>query len=817
MLVLISSCSILRRLSVTQPGNTGTTAYVYEGNTVKVTDPAGKWKKYTSDAVGNLVQVTEPDPGGEVQTYYTYNLRNQLTLVSMPRGATTQARTFNYDLTTGRLTSAANPENGTVSYTYNADGTVATRTDALNQQVRYTYDSYGRVTTVRRYNSSGVEQTCQKVTNTFDGAYNGWGRLSSVSWGGSSCTGGSWSQSYRYTTAGRSTQKTQTGGGFTLTANYTYDNEGKMLTAQYPSSGPTFTYTYDTLARPIKLTDNQATPVDWVKDVLYNAAGRITQMKYTQTTNGSSYYTETRTFSVLQQLTRLTVPGVLDQEYRFSDTQNDGRITQRKDWISGEEVGYQYDSLNRLISAVTTGPQWGQSFSYDGFGNMLAQTVTKGTAPALSVNVNPATNRITTGGYSYDANGNLTAMPLLTMSYDVENRLAQATSSLDGADQYVYDPQGRRVWKNQTGSQGPSWTTYFYGVDGNLLGRYESRYVSYYYVYFGRKLIYSQIGPAGPVVEDRLASTVNHFPYGEEPYTTQQNRTKFATYFRDQTTALDYAQNRYYARTIGRFTSPDPYRASGGPADPQSWNRYAYVENDPVNSNDPSGLFLNFLWDELQSAGGFIGSLFGWQPQPDRSPDYDSWMAGWDMLEKLQPDPTSYGIGMQITYSDGQTQDLGFNTHPFDQEKTPPVKEASPPTEIGLPNIPWAGSVVIPFPPVPEIGFQVSFTKIPNTPKGNRLCLGLGPAVGFPAAYGVSGGPLLIGDGTDAESVVGGFGWSSYGQPGPVAGVQLISSTAGQVWGPTGGMRGATLSAGFTACMPMPRLPSWIGGSARTR
>ena len=198
----------------------------------------------------------------------------------------------------------------------------------------------------------------------------------------------------------------------------------------------------------IKLTDNKATPVDWAKDVTFNAAGQITQMKYSQDTSGSSYYTETRTFNVLQQLTRLTVPGVLDHEYRFSSTQNDGRITQRKDWISSEEISNQYDSLNRLISAVTTGPQWGQSFSYDGFGNMLAQTVTKGTAPTLSVLVDPITNRITTGGYSYDSNGNLTAMPLLTMSYNVDNRLAQATSSLNGTDQFVYDPQGRRVWKS---------------------------------------------------------------------------------------------------------------------------------------------------------------------------------------------------------------------------------------------------------------------------------------------------------------------------------------------------------------------------------
>jgi hypothetical protein len=36
--------------------------------------------------------------------------------------------------------------------------------------------------------------------------------------------------------------------------------------------------------------------------------------------------------------------------------------------------------------------------------------------------------------------------------------------------------------------------------------------------------------------------------------------------------------------------TPDPYTASGGPADPQSWNRYAYVGGDPVNRNDRSGL-----------------------------------------------------------------------------------------------------------------------------------------------------------------------------------------------------------------------------------
>jgi YD repeat-containing protein len=245
--------------------------------------------------------------------------------------------------------------------------------------------------------------------------------------------------------------------------------------------------------RPIKLTDNQATPVDWVKDVAYNAAGQITTMSYARNPSGSSYYTETRQYNILQQLTRLTVPGVMDHEYRFSATQNDGRLTQRKDWVSGEEITYQYDSLNRLISAQTTGPEWGQSFGYDGFGNLLSQTVTKGSAPTLSVTVNPATNRITNAGMSYDANGNLTAMPGLTMTYDTDNRMLSNSSG----DSYLYDAAGQRVKKTNGGIT----ALYFYGVDGNLLHNWPSGYN----VYFGNKLIYNS---TAAVVTDRLGSVV---------------------------------------------------------------------------------------------------------------------------------------------------------------------------------------------------------------------------------------------------------------------------------------------------------------------
>src|SRR5580704_5269340 len=112
-----------RTVSVTQPDGVSATTYAYSGNQTTVTDPAGNWKTFTSDVLGNLVTVTEPDPssntGGTLTTSYTYDWMNNLIGTSMTRGSVTQTRTFVYN-TAGLLTSATNPESGTVTYSYNA-------------------------------------------------------------------------------------------------------------------------------------------------------------------------------------------------------------------------------------------------------------------------------------------------------------------------------------------------------------------------------------------------------------------------------------------------------------------------------------------------------------------------------------------------------------------------------------------------------------------------------------------------------------------------------------------------------------------------
>ncbi|MGC9969495.1 MAG: hypothetical protein ABSE56_02775, partial [Bryobacteraceae bacterium] len=240
----------------------------------------------------------------------------------MPRGSLTQTRSFNYDLSTGRLASATNPETGTVSYTYNGDGSLASKTDAKSQQITYNYDSYGRLTQAAGY-------TYSYDTNPLDPNYssNAWGRLAAVQWNGGA-SGLDFAEMYSYTPGGLMTAKrlrayryldplhTQT---VDFEATFASDSEGRYLgPTKYPGAySPAYSYEQDTLGRPVKMTMgplNYGDPsLDIVKDVTYGPSGELTQMR-TAGTGGTLL--ETRGYNTLGQLTRITVPGVADLEYR---------------------------------------------------------------------------------------------------------------------------------------------------------------------------------------------------------------------------------------------------------------------------------------------------------------------------------------------------------------------------------------------------------------------------------------------------------------------------------------------------------------------
>ncbi|MFL6257379.1 MAG: discoidin domain-containing protein, partial [Pyrinomonadaceae bacterium] len=140
-----------------------------------------------------------------------------------------------------------------------------------------------------------------------------------------------------------------------------------------------------------------------------------------------------------------------------------------------------------------------------------------------------------------------------------------------------------------------------------------------------RWLVTDQLGTPRMVVDrtGSLAGVTRHdyLPFGEELYagtggrTTAQGysaannvRQRFTGYERDDETDLDFAEARYYTSMKGRFMSADPYnivlevqadaevdsvraqeKLHQYLAAPQQWNRYAYVNNNPLRYVDPSG------------------------------------------------------------------------------------------------------------------------------------------------------------------------------------------------------------------------------------
>jgi RHS repeat-associated protein len=68
-------------------------------------------------------------------------------------------------------------------------------------------------------------------------------------------------------------------------------------------------------------------------------------------------------------------------------------------------------------------------------------------------------------------------------------------------------------------------------------------------------------------------------------------RRKYSMTDRGDSTEHDHNWAGKYESKSGRFMSPDPFGGSMSIADPQSFNRHSYTQNDPVNFIDPGGLF----------------------------------------------------------------------------------------------------------------------------------------------------------------------------------------------------------------------------------
>ncbi|MEO7144550.1 MAG: RHS repeat-associated core domain-containing protein [Bryobacteraceae bacterium] len=192
-------------------------------------------------------------------------------------------------------------------------------------------------------------------------------------------------------------------------------------------------------------------------------------------------------------------------------------------------------------------------------------------------------------------------MGAFQLTYDAEERLLTArASSTSTSISYAYDGTGQLVGKS---IHGGSTTLYVHDAFGNLAAEYSSGTpasapcTTCY-------LIQDHLGSTRMVTDGagNVVGRHDYLPFGVEipaGYTGRTSLwaaadtvdTRFTGQDRDTDTGLDRFPARYMGSAEGRFMVPDPIGSlAADPANPQSWNLYSYVRNNPLALIDPTGL-----------------------------------------------------------------------------------------------------------------------------------------------------------------------------------------------------------------------------------
>jgi RHS repeat-associated protein len=467
----------------------------YNGNVVTYQDENGNQWQRTTDALGRLTSVVEPNGTAatpSMESDYTYDALNNLLRVDQWGGAKGSAgelaRVFTYD-SLSRLLTASNPETGLVCYGtwsggslgsgscgggYDGDGNLIKRTDARGIVSSYSYDLLSRVTGKSysdgtpsvsfHYDESTVQvgQSGETAAITY-----GLGRLTSEYVGTSQPYLAE--KAFIYDPMGRSSHNPQcwnnecgagpaSGGGGSRDQWRTYDLAGNILSIADGLDEET-DYSYDGAGRVIAMSEYggfapgpfYTEPL--VSSITYGAAGPVQATLGLNQVESWSYDKRLRVTSY--QRANGVNPNTIDYGYSLQH-QNNGNVTSAAETAFGGDATWQYtyDHLNRLLTATNPDLHFGCSETYDAFGNRRSQApygrgLSCGSS-SFSFTGNGTTNNNRIDGYCYDASGNL---------------LDSGSCPLDGIHQYTYDAEGR-LSTAQSGN-----VTYTYDAEGNSVGK----------------------------------------------------------------------------------------------------------------------------------------------------------------------------------------------------------------------------------------------------------------------------------------------------------------------------------------------------------
>ena len=605
-------------------------------------------------------------------TKYTYD-GGRLTTVqqnSQPGSSGVQTRSVSYDLL-GRKTSETIPEwsngsgtAGTSTYTYDlvsgtcnstSTGDLVETQDNIGNVTCYTYDllhrmlsstvvagSYAAQTPLAYYvydaatlsgtamqNAKGAlaeAYTCStsacssKLTDVF---------MSATPVTSGSMAGGVQSQMW---------EATPNSSGYFLTTD-TYFPNGVVGAISASRSGasigiPNITYGVDGEGRPNTASDGTHS---LVTATAYNPASAPTSVTFGNAATGLANDVDSFGYDPSTYLPNSLISSVSPSSGTFNVTTaltwNQNGSLQKLVYTDGspspqnQTCNYSADDLSRIAVVDCGSGAWGQNFSYDPFGNITKGAISGRTGTTYSASgYSAATNQVT-GGISpvptYDKNGNQLMSTPATLAWNAWN----VPISVNGTP-VTYDALGRMVEK---GSSSP-YTQFVYRPSGNTLAVYSPVSTKGTIplpggntaIYSGSGLNY--IRHTDWLGSSRLATTWTHTVYSKEAYAPfgeayneagTQDRSFTA---QDQDLQMWSSGSgvydflfRKHDPSAGRWLSTDPAGwAAADLTNPQSFNQYAYVTNNPTNLVDPLGL------DHVTVVDGcvYVVAAFymGWDP-----------------------------------------------------------------------------------------------------------------------------------------------------------------------------------------------------------
>ena len=567
--------------TVSDDTETLATRYVYNQLTSTITLPDQQIRETVADASGAVISRT--DNGGGIT--YKYNAANQPTEITAAGGTTR----IEYDVK-GNQTKLIDPNAGTISYTYRADGQMETQTNARNQVTTMTYDEGGRPKTKRV-----VADHTYLTTYTYVPSGNGVGQLQS--------------------------EELKTDGSITNAITYTY-NQNHLLVSKSETyvglANPLVTtYEYDTFWRPLKTT----TPSGVVTENVYNEYGDITVVK----ANDNTIWEQTalsRNTQSFQFGNGYTTVRQYDNFGRCTSIRSTARVPRPRYSIVAQNATYTYEPLtSNLLSRNDIINERSELFEYDDMNRLTLATLNADTlyqmTYALNGNIDTKTD---VGKYLYQSSrphamtnidGTLgtgisgDTIQLLTYSY-----FNKVTSVEQGSDRYnLYYGIDNQRRKSETLVGGVvKHTRYYFGayeIDIDSLGNVTQTDYLYtpsgltalykttsdttlmYYVHLDHLGSIAAITDANKNVVSRYAYT----PWGGRLLLSGTNITDRGYTLHEHIAAFGLIDmnGRMYDPVLARFLSPDPYVQA--PDFTQSFNRYAYCWNNPFSYTDPSGEF----------------------------------------------------------------------------------------------------------------------------------------------------------------------------------------------------------------------------------